>query len=74
MATMIEHIIETIHLLRARYDNDVNFILGGDFNHLKIDEILNAYGALNQLVSVPNKGGHLRDHSHRSSLSVPPSN
>jgi hypothetical protein len=41
-AATIEHIVETIHLLRARFDNEVNFILGGDFNRLNISEILDA--------------------------------
>ena len=53
----IEHIIESIHLLRAKFDNEVNFILGGDFNRLPISEIMDAYGALNQLVSVPTRLG-----------------
>ena len=56
-SAIIEHIIETIHLVRARFDNEVNFILGGDFNRLNIDEILDAYGALNQLVLVPTRQG-----------------
>ena len=58
-AATIEHIIETIHLLRARYDNEVNFFLGGDFNRLNINDILDAYGALNQLVSVPTRQGSI---------------
>ena len=56
-AATIEHIIETIHILRARYDNEVNFFLGGDFNN--INDILDAYGALNQLVSVPTRQGSI---------------
>ena len=51
----IDHIIETIHILRAKYDNDINFIIGGDFNHLDINDILYAYGGLKQIVSVPNR-------------------
>ena len=34
----IDHIIESIHLLRAKYDNDVNFIISGDFNHTPTTE------------------------------------
>ena len=48
----IEHIIQTIHTIRARYDNDVNFLLGGDFNRVDISDILDSYGALKQLISV----------------------
>ena len=42
-------------MLRSRYDNEVNFICGGDFNHLNITSILDSYGALNQLVSIPTR-------------------
>ena len=51
----IDHIIETIHLLRATYDNEVNFLLGGDFNRLNINPILDAYGALKQCVTTPTR-------------------
>ena len=56
-AAIIEHIIETIHVLRSKFDNQVNFLLGGDFNRLNIGNILDAYWALNQLVSVPTRQG-----------------
>ena len=51
----IDHIIETIHCLRSRYDNEINFLIGGDFNRLNISSILDAYGALKQSVSVPTR-------------------
>ena len=51
----IDHIIETIHSLRAKYDNDINFLISGDFNRLPIDEILDSYGGLKQTISVPNR-------------------
>ena len=51
----IDHIIESIHLLRAKYDNDVNFIISGDFNHLDVNDILDCYGGLKQIISVPNR-------------------
>ena len=47
----INHIIDTIHLLRAQYDNRVNYLIGGDLNQLKIDRILDAYGSLRQIIS-----------------------
>ena len=49
---VIEHIISTIHQLRAEYNNEVHFICGGDFNRLDISDILDSYGALKQIVSV----------------------
>ena len=52
---VIEHIIDTIHLLRAKYDNDVNFLIGGDFNRVDITDILDCYGALKQIISVPTR-------------------
>ena len=36
----IDHIVESIHLIRTKYDNEVNFLLGGDFNRLNINSIL----------------------------------
>ena len=51
----IDHIIETIHLLRSKYDNEVNFLLGGDFNRLDISSILDSYGALKQCVTIPTR-------------------
>ena len=44
----IEHIIETIHVLRAKFDNEINFFFGGDLNRLDITDILDSYGASNK--------------------------
>ena len=52
---VIGHIIDTIHLLRAKYDNDVRFLVGGDFNRTDISDILDSYGALRQIISVPTR-------------------
>ena len=52
---IIEHIIETIHVLRAKHDNEINFLIGGDFNRLDISDILECYGGLRQIVSVPTR-------------------
>ena len=49
----ISHIIHTIHLTRARFNNEVHFLLGGDFNRTNIQEILHSYGALQQMCGVP---------------------
>ena len=51
----IDHIIDSIHILRAKYDNDVNFLVAGDFNRVNIDDILDSYGALKQIISVPTR-------------------
>ena len=52
---VIEHIIDTIHLLRARFKNEINFIIGGDFNRVDISDVLDSYGALKSIVSVPTR-------------------
>ena len=36
----IEHIIETIHMLRAKYNNEIHFCIGGDFNKVETSDIL----------------------------------
>ena len=51
----IDHIIESIHVLRSRFDNDIHFLLDGDLNRIKIDRILDSYGALRQVISVPTR-------------------
>ena len=47
----VEHIIETIHLVRSRNDNEVSFSICGDFNKYSYEDILDAYGALHQVVT-----------------------
>ena len=48
----IDHIIESVHVLRAQYDNDISFLCGGDFNKLDISDVLESYGGLKQIVSI----------------------
>ena len=50
----LDHIIETIHIIRAKYDN-IKFWIGGDFNRLDISEVLDSYGALKQIISIPTR-------------------
>ena len=52
----IDHIIETLHIVRSTHD-DVRFLFGGDLNRLNISDILEAHGALKQIVSVPTRKG-----------------
>ena len=53
----ISHIIHTIHLVRARYNNEVHFICAGDYNKTSIQEVLLSYGALQQMCGVPTRKG-----------------
>ena len=46
----INHIIDTIHLLRSQYDNRINYLVAGDLNKLKVDRILDSYGPLRQII------------------------
>ena len=48
----MDHIIQSIHIIRARYDNKVSFILGGDVNRTDYTDVLDSYGALKQCVTV----------------------
>ena len=52
---IIEHIIQTIHYTRSLHDNQVNFIVAGDFNRVSISEIISCYGALKQVCLVPSR-------------------
>ena len=52
----IEHIIHTIHLIRAKFNNEVNFLIAGDFNKVNINEVLMAFGALKQVCQVSTRG------------------
>ena len=51
----IDHIIDSIHLLRAKYNNDITFCIGGDFNRFDVSDILESYGALKQIISIPTR-------------------
>ena len=48
----VDHIIETIHILRAKYNNEINILIGGDFNRV---DILECYGGLRHIISVPTR-------------------
>ena len=52
---IIEHMIQSIHSVRAKYENEVNCLIGGDFNHLDISEILECHGGLKQIIFVPTR-------------------
>ena len=48
----MSHIIQTIHFIRSKYDNQVSFCLGGDVNRTDYSDVIDAYGALKQCVTV----------------------
>ena len=51
-AQIMNHQIQSIHSIRSKYDNNVNFLLAGDVNRMDYSDILDAYGALKQCVTV----------------------
>ena len=53
----IDHLIRTVHLSRAKYNNEVHFLLAGDYNRVGVQEILHSYGALQQICDVPTRKG-----------------
>ena len=75
----IDHIIETIHVLRSKYDNEINFLCGGDVNRLNINSILDSYGALKQCVTVPTRNNAILEivlsdisHLYHPPTTLPP--
>ena len=46
----IDHIIDSIYLLRAKYDDEIKFLIAGDFNQTCIDRVLDSYGPLRQII------------------------
>ena len=47
----LNHIIETIHYVRSKNDNNINFCFFADINKTNISDILDSYGALQQVVT-----------------------
>ena len=48
----MNHLIQSIHYIRSKYDNNVNFVLAGDVNRTDYADVLDSYGALKQCVTV----------------------
>ena len=53
----VDHVIHTIHMVRAKYNNEIHFMISGDFNRVGTQDILNSYGALQQMCSVATRKG-----------------
>ena len=58
----IDHIVETIHLLRSQHGNEISFLLAGDLNLLDINPILQSYGALSQIVTEGTRDSAVLDY------------
>ena len=49
----IDHIIATLHMLRAKYDNEVSLLPGGDFNRVNINPSLTPMGVSGSVLQFP---------------------
>ena len=67
-AQTMNHLIQSIHLIRSKYDNNVNFLLGGDVNRTDNSDVMDSYGALKQCVTV----GTRKESTLEIILSDPP--
>ena len=52
---LIDHIAQVYQLLSSKYPSGLHWILGGDFNELKDQKILEISGSLKQVVSEPTR-------------------
>ena len=48
----MDHITQTIHFVRSKYNNEVNFVIAGDINRVDFSNVIDSYGALKQCVTV----------------------
>ena len=46
-----------LHPTRAKYNNEVHFYIGGDFNRVGVQQVLRSYGGLQQVCGVPTRQG-----------------
>jgi hypothetical protein len=51
----VDHIVDVMFLMKARFGNQVNFAISGDFNKYPVSDILSANGAIKQVLSVPTR-------------------
>ena len=52
---LLDHISQTYHLLSAKYGEGTQFLISGDTNDLKLDQILSLSPRLTQVVQVPTR-------------------
>jgi hypothetical protein len=42
--------------MRSRYNNEIHFLVAGDFNRVSVVDVLHSYGALQQICRVATRG------------------
>ena len=57
----IEQLIESIHLIRSYYANDINYCISGDFNKVSIEDILDSLGSLQNIQVEATRNGEILD-------------
>ena len=50
----IDHIIQTIHTVNS-LEKSVKYLVGGDFNKVPVHSLINAYGCLKSVITVPTR-------------------
>ena len=75
----IAHIVESIQLLRSYYDDDIKYVIAGDFNKVSIEDILDSLGSLQNIQVQATRKGEILDliitdlhTSYLPSLTLPP--
>ena len=74
----IQHVIETIHVIKSVH-NDIKYCIFGDYNRVDVEDIIDSYGALQQVVKEPTGKDEVLDliltdlHTdYHSPVSLPP--
>ena len=49
----IAHLVESIQLMKSYYDNDVKYVISGDFNKVSVEDILDIHGSLQSIQTEP---------------------
>ena len=57
----ISHIIESIHIIRSYYNNEIKFYISGDYNKYPIQDILDSLGGLQNIQRSATRKGQILD-------------
>ena len=75
----IAHIVESIQLMKSYYNNEIKYVISGDFNKVSIEDILDSQGSLQNIQVEPTRRGEILDliitdiHTlYLPSLTLPP--
>ena len=57
----IAHLVESIHIIRAQYNNEIQFCCGGDYNKTPIGDLLDCLGTLQGVQKEPTRKNEVLD-------------